>query len=820
MAAGRPNRQGRSLVSIVKTLVRPPKIIDPFAKKRTTNVDVDFARQVNSITSQLTEQQRRRRGILVPGHSMLLPWIDILVFVALMYTATFTPYEVAFLSGIERGGASNPRFIMNRVVDCIFLTDMVLQFCIAYEKPPHHHDGDLDAEADEHHEIYEFSRGKIALKYARSWLVFDVATIGVSVFDILPVVTDMTSGMGFDPGPAVILRVVRILRLIKLLRLVRAERTFSRWEAQITLTYGQRTMLRCLAMLIISAHWYACVFALQATMHSSPRLTWMGEDMYSVCPRSEGEYDELVASGEIDPLAVGGSDRDAFNSKCGDLGVGTWYLASFTWATMVITGTGGTDFYPSHRSHVETAMVCLLVIVGAALWTQVLALFCDVATNSHPGEVGFRQTLDDLNSFIDVNHLEPKLGERLREYLHQQKHVQLRQSVNSVVLTLSPSLQVETIMSLHRPWLSKVWFMRKLEAPCLVQVAMAMQELVFAPGEAAPRRHLYVVKWGIVLHGGHVLTSGKQWGEDMILAEQRYAKPYIARMMTYVGAIALSRTKLLAICANFPASMRELRKSAAFLAVRRHLINAAREIKDEAARAQGALQPDKPRDLLTQITHAALQLNEKSDRTTPQRANGAMEEASSLAPATSSGSNTEPPFFGNLNDAVLQAPPIFSPEHKVPKSGGRWKAETVVMMSALPDDAPMAPAPPEAVQTGHVSIVQPALTSCPSSPEMGTSLSTHLHATSMGRVESRIDALDDRVSEVASICARLAATVESIDNRLAAQNDRPPQNGRPLGVPQRGAPPARLAARDGWAAVDRRPPSLATSRGPSPSVRL
>ena len=40
-----------------------------------------------------------------------------------------------------------------------------------------------------------------------------------------------------------------------------------------------------------------------------------------------------------------------------------------------------------------------------------------------------------------------------------------------------------------------------------------MHEVVFAPGELAPRRHLYVVKWGVVLHGGKVLTFGKLWGE-------------------------------------------------------------------------------------------------------------------------------------------------------------------------------------------------------------------------------------------------------------------------------------------------------------------
>ena len=78
--------------------------------------------------------------------------------------------------------------------------------------------------------------------------------------------------------------------------------------------------------------------------------------------------------------------------------MGTWYLASFSWSMMVVTGTGGTDFYPSYRSHLETTVVMMLVVIGALLWTQVLALFCDVATNSHPGLSEFRQTLVRLFS--------------------------------------------------------------------------------------------------------------------------------------------------------------------------------------------------------------------------------------------------------------------------------------------------------------------------------------------------------------------------------------------------------------------------------------
>ena len=63
------------------------------------------------------------------------------------------------------------------------------------------------------------------------------------------------------------------------------------------------------------------------------------------------------------------------------------------------------------QMHVETAIVCIFVISGALIWTNILARFCDVATNSHPGMVLYRQTVDEL-SFIESNEVPPHLQAR------------------------------------------------------------------------------------------------------------------------------------------------------------------------------------------------------------------------------------------------------------------------------------------------------------------------------------------------------------------------------------------------------------------------
>ena len=179
--------------------------------------------------------------------------------------------------------------------------------------------------------------------------------------------------------------------------------------------------------------------------------------------------------------------------SCGAVPCPHRYVASLTWALMLITGTGGTDYYPSADSDGETMVVCAMVLCGALLWTYVLALFCDMATNSNPGLTQFKQLLDGLNHFIHAHRLPREMARRLREYLHQQKPGQLGKYAEKAIPVLSPALQVEVILHVHRQWLESTWFLCGLEPSCLVRLAREMTIQTLAPGEVAPMHNLCAV---------------------------------------------------------------------------------------------------------------------------------------------------------------------------------------------------------------------------------------------------------------------------------------------------------------------------------------
>ena len=529
--------------------------------------------QAAALRQKLKEQERAKRWVARPDrHKWLGVWDSITSF-ALIYTATVTPFETCFIesaSGLDSW--TDFWFLTNRVLDVIFTADMFLQFRVAYQS------------YDKHGTIFWVEDATLVAKhYAQTWFLLDAFTVIVpgtlDIYGTLPAANN-TSDDGSGKSPGGVLRVLRVLRLIKLVRLVRASRVIQRWKSKVALSYGVQTMLVCFFGLVIAAHWYACVLAMMASLHDHAENTWLGD--YNFCNQEHRDY--LVDSG------LKGSIRGVAVSLGGcEIDVGTLYASSWALAVLIITGTGGSDALPAHDSTYETVCITTLLLFGAFMWTMILASFCDVASNGNPGSTNFRQNLDGLNEFMEHHHLPVEMRRRLREYMHQQKSQMLLAFSHQAIPLLSPGLQVEVILQVHRHWIQKVWFLKKTEQICQVRVALAMKLRTFAPNDIAPQRFLFVMHRGLVVFGGRVLSRGMCWGDDVILSDNNYFLPYLARAMTYVDVGMLGRDLFMSIISEFPDSFRVVRRATILLALRRHVVAAARRKKsvERAAHEEG-----------------------------------------------------------------------------------------------------------------------------------------------------------------------------------------------------------------------------------------
>ena len=551
---------------------------DAFREKHGAAKATLWNKQTAAFAEFIHQKQLRTRYVLVPGKTRFLVYWDVIASLALAYTAILTPFEASFLKATFGPMAlKDPWFIANRVLDIIFCIDLILQFFIAYEA--------LNDRGE-----FDFVNGhpKIVQRYLRSWFALDTFTIivpaslDIYMTAIVPIVSaadetwnpetedqeeteDGTAGGTKVLSQLTLFRILRCIRLVKLVRLVRASRVFARWKARLSFTVAQVAMMQICFMLLGAFHWYACIMGLQASMQHSPQDTWIGQTMYGICDDSSqpGSGSSGARSGGSSAISVSG---------CGNLDVATFYWAAFSWSVLVITGTGGTDHYPSNLSIEETVLVTALVLFGALIWTQVLATFCDVATNSHPGLTQYRHQLDNLTEFVAFNNLPVEMARRMREFLQHQKDHHLREYAAKVLPHLSTALQIEVILHCHRHWLESIWFLKNVEKICCVRIAMSMSSMVIAPGEVAPHRKLYVIIRGCVLFGGKILSPGTVWGDDVLLTDRRYFLPFLARAMSYTDVHNLSHEKLHQVLATFPESAEKIRRFTILLALKRHMI--------------------------------------------------------------------------------------------------------------------------------------------------------------------------------------------------------------------------------------------------------
>ena len=170
----------------------------------------EFEEELKLYQSVLSENP----WVIDPNCKYMQRW-DMVTFVALIFTAIVTPAEVAFVTTTWKSAL----FGVNRLVDLIFIKDMIMQFFVAY----------IDTAVGAR--LVKDLR-KIRSRYFCGWFIIDL--VSILPFDVLsqifedqPWLTQMKT-----------VRVIRLLRLLKLVRVFRASRIFARWETAIAIPYS------------------------------------------------------------------------------------------------------------------------------------------------------------------------------------------------------------------------------------------------------------------------------------------------------------------------------------------------------------------------------------------------------------------------------------------------------------------------------------------------------------------------------------------------------------------------------------------------------
>ncbi|KAL2346750.1 hypothetical protein Fmac_000750 [Flemingia macrophylla] len=181
-----------------------------------------------------------RAFIVSPFNPRYRMWETFLVFLV-FYTAWACPFEFGFLNTPK-----DPLSITDNVVNAFFALDIVLTFFVAY--------------LDKASYLLVDQPKLIALRYAKTWLAFDVISTIPSEF-----------AHRVLPGP---LKTYGYFNMLRLWRLRRVSAMFARLEKDRSFNYFWVRCSKLICVTLFSVHFAACLFYFLALNHEH-QSTWL-----------------------------------------------------------------------------------------------------------------------------------------------------------------------------------------------------------------------------------------------------------------------------------------------------------------------------------------------------------------------------------------------------------------------------------------------------------------------------------------------------------------------------------------------------------------
>lgn len=457
--------------------------------------------------------------ILHPEKSPFCSYWDRLVILALIFTCIITPYEVAFVESVQL----DVLFYTNRVVDLIFVCDLVLQFIIMY--PLRSSKGT----------IWVSTPRLIAINYVKTWLFVDI--ISVFPFDSLGLMLESGST---DFHKLRLLKVVRGLRLLKLMRVLRASRILKRWQNSLDVSQQRLQLIKLLTILFLASHWMACAFGLCGNM---------GKD------------------GEEDSWLEGENEKGFFEPF-------DFYIASMHWSMMSLTSIGYGDI--SAQTMEERGFGVALVMIMGTLWANVIGAFAAVATSLDQRRMQWNAVMDELNTVMKKWYLPQDIQVRLRQYFYARYDCgDMPQRLNVLVEQMSPMLKQTVVLAVNEQWLPKVFFLNGTSEEFQFSIASSLSSKTYFTGEVFGESWmLYILFRGIVARQGHmqIYFHGAVWGEDCILDSLTLLHDPLCIALTFGEVQYLKKALLCELASQYPEDERIIRKFAVRLAASRGIM--------------------------------------------------------------------------------------------------------------------------------------------------------------------------------------------------------------------------------------------------------
>jgi len=560
------------------------------------------------LSKRSAELAKRRKRLEVKPWYILRPdagvvaFRDMLSALALASLFFILPYEIAFVDAPDMPDSTAGLFIYNRIVDGLFLVEMLMEFFIAIPgglqmeglQGITHEDLQLE-DVISRAQMSLFDLKAIAYRYATGWLAIDVAAMVPSSFDIyfstiqveVEVSDDDDGGEGGSAAVRAtravkLIKLVRMARMLKMLRLVRLLKAFKMVKtllrpdgplmnlrdgivmATIAHTRKLRIAGLLLKMLLI-CHIQACLLGVSAIFADEKVASWWGthgycwpEELYQLTP------------------------YDPFKSRCVDSW--TQYTVCYTiclgmnfkipWVPIVNTGPGIPHWVDSGSSAPfapwERTFFVLVAFWGVLLGMYLTGTFLSVVS-SRDG----LSTAEQVTVFCKRYNMSVKAHREVQNYFLSLSELSGVVPRPDLFFRLSPTIANKIILDIHRVWINRLPFTAELRSEkskfangplhrdqvdgidgLLCKIALGMTPALFVPDDMSlvGRMHVIIKGVGLNLCTGQLLINGDSWGSSCLLLESAAQDVGVGhvRALSQVQSIKIDRKTFLRIIDDWP----------------------------------------------------------------------------------------------------------------------------------------------------------------------------------------------------------------------------------------------------------------------------
>lgn len=448
----------------------------------------------------------RNPYLIDPNSEFQRKWDFVTIFL-LAFVMTVTPFEVAFLST-----AINVLFVINRLMDLFFITDLVMQFFLMYRDE----DGRLIKD-----------QKMIIKRYIKCWLWID--TVSVLPFDMLGVIYDSDEINKFKA-----LRIIRLFRLAKLLRILRAGRMFDRWESAVAVNYSMLTLGKFVFLTVIVAHWMACAWHMIKIIEDDTTNNWV--------------------------IGYLGSDHDLNTFEI--------YICALYWAVMTMSTIGYGDVVAKTTS--ERVVATMGMFIGSSIFAYIVGAVTGTVATMGARKTEFHELMDAVNGYMEEVQLPNPVRMRIREYFRHRFNTGTLHSNSRILELMSPALRESVATHTHAGWIRDIPYFAKCNNEFVVKVALSLEHRTFAPHETVIYLYedtdiLYIVKAGVCACKGMIFTRGKVFGEDMITSivkPSECKRYYTARSLTFSDVYTLMKHSLTELLDKYQETYTQVRRLA------------------------------------------------------------------------------------------------------------------------------------------------------------------------------------------------------------------------------------------------------------------